>query len=125
MSASFSSTSTTVLVEGLHVSALVGYTSEERARPQTVIVDIVCELNTNEFGDELARTFDYVPIVEQVRLLALVRERALIETFAEEIATACFSHAAVERARVSVRKPHKLMGCVAVGVERIFVRKTL
>ncbi len=122
MSASFAAKSTAVLVEGLHVSALVGYSSDERARPQIVVVDIACELSTNEFGDKLARTFDYVPIVERVRALALAHERALIETLAEEIASACFSHEAVTCARVSVRKPHKLSGCAAVGVDRTFVK---
>ena len=122
MSVPFTSTGTTVRVEGVQVAALVGCTAEERAHPQTVIVDVVCELNRHDFGDELARTFDYVPIVETVRTFALAYERALIETLAQEIAEACFSHEAVERASVSVRKPHKLMGCVAVGVERTFYR---
>lgn len=125
MSAAIVPTRTTVRVEGLQVAAIVGCSAEERAHPQTVIVDIVCTLSRHDFGDDLARTFDYVPIVETVRVFALAHERALIETLAEEVAAACFSHPAVARVSVSVRKPHKLSDCAAVGVERIFVRKTL
>lgn len=117
------STNTTVLVEDFRLKALVGQHTSERDHPQTVSVNITCSLlNPEVAGDDLGNTFDYVPIVENVKALAMNRSRALIETFAEEIAEACFSNTRVERTTISVRKMNKLPAVAAVGTIRTFER---
>ncbi|HWU24402.1 MAG TPA: dihydroneopterin aldolase [Candidatus Paceibacterota bacterium] len=122
---SFTSTSTTVMVEDFRVEAFVGQHAPEREQLQVVSVSIICTLiNPAVINDELENSFDYVPIVEEVKALAVSRKRRLIETFAEEIAKACFAYPHVKSAVVSIRKPHKLPSVAAVGIERTFERRS-
>lgn len=115
------STSTVVHVEDLHLEAYVGLHAPEREQLQTVAVDVSCTLEEPRvMDDDLAQSVDYIPIVEKVKALALTRKRRLIETFAEEIAEACFENARVKSVVVSVRKPYKLPGTRSVGITRTF-----
>lgn len=121
---SFTSTHTTVLVEDLRLEAFVGQHAPEREQTQVVSVGITCTLiDPDVKDDDLDTSFDYVPIVEEVKALALSRKRRLIETLAEEIAEACFANVRVATVVVSVRKPHKLPAVAAVGIERTFERR--
>jgi dihydroneopterin aldolase len=120
---SFTSTNTTVHIENLQVEAYVGQHAPEREQLQVVCISITCTLaNPDVLNDQLNNSFDYVPVVGEVRALAIQRKRRLIETFAEEIADCCFSCPLVETVIVSVRKPHKLPGVGAVGTTRTFIR---
>lgn len=124
MQTAYHCTSTSVHIEGLMVSAYVGWGTEERSRTQKVRIDIVLELNeVDTFDNRLDSTVDYVPIAEAVRLLATTKRRRLIETLAEEIADACFRNPKTQRAAVSIRKPQKLPSTDAVGITRTFIRK--
>lgn len=121
---SFHSTHTTVHVDDLRLEAFVGQHAPERDQLQVVSISITCALeNPNVPGDELENSFDYVPIVEEAKRLAVNKKRRLIETFAEEIASVCFTSARVKTVVVSVRKPHKLPAVTAVGIERTFERR--
>lgn len=119
----FRATETTVFVEGFRVDALVGHLAPERRVLQPIDISISCTLSDPAVPNEsLARSFDYVPILDRVRALAIKRPRRLIETFAEEIAAECFACARVRTVVVSVRKPNKFPGVDAVGVTRTFER---
>lgn len=120
---SFHPTQTRVFVEDLKIEAYVGHLAPERDQLQTVSIDISCIIQNPEVpDDELLNTFDYIPLVEEIRGIALSRKRRLIETFAEEIAELCFVHAHVQNVVVSIRKPNKLPGVAAVGTQRTFER---
>ncbi len=117
------STQTTVHIEDLRIEAYVGHGAPERSQPQVVSITIAATLgNPVVPNDELGESFDYVPIVREIKELAMARPRKLIETFAEEIAEVCLANARVQSVVVSVRKPHKLPAVAAVGVERTFER---
>lgn len=114
---------TNVLVEELLVEAYVGLHAPERDQLQPIAIDITCTLTEPHIsGDDLSLTFDYVPVVEQVRKLAIGQKRRLIETLAEEIAALCLADSRVRSVVVSVRKPHKFSDVRAVGVTRTFQR---
>ena len=117
------STHTTVRVDDLRIEAFVGQGAPERSQPQVVSISIASTLADPAVrNDDLAESFDYVPIISHIKELALARPRKLIETFAEEIAEACLANARVKTVVVSVRKPHKLPAVAAVGIERTFER---
>lgn len=119
----FSPTATIVLVEGFRVDALVGHLAPERRTLQPIDLDIACTLGDPDVPNEqLGRSFDYVPILDRIRELAVSRPRRLIETLAEEIAAECFTCSRVSSVVVSVRKPNKFPGVAAVGVTRSFER---
>ncbi|MES2931487.1 MAG: dihydroneopterin aldolase [Patescibacteria group bacterium] len=124
MQTAYLCTGTSVHIEGLIVSAYVGWGTKERSHSQNVRIDILLELDEASTLDErLQSTVDYVPVAEAVRLLAATKRRRLIETLAEEIAETCFRNANTQRATVSVRKPQKLPNSDAVGITRTFIRK--
>lgn len=115
-------TETRILVEDLHIEAYVGLHAPERDQPQTVAIDIICMLTEPEVRrEELQTSVDYVPIVKEVRELALSKKRRLLETLAEEIAEICLRDTNTGSVVVSVRKPGKLPGVKkAVGTTRSF-----
>lgn len=120
----FEPTDLVVHIEELSVLAYVGLYAAERNSPQKLLIDIECTLSTNIVAnDDLRMSVDYVPIADAVRKLCLTNRRKLIETLAEEIATACFAHDFVRNARIRIRKPFKMPNCAAVGITRTFVRK--
>lgn len=121
---SFRSTQTLVLVEDLRVEAFVGQDAPEREQTQPVSISITCTLENSEVtGDDLRNTFDYIPLLDEIREFATSRERRLIETLAEEVAAACFACEHVKTVTVSVKKPNKFPGVLAVGTERTFERE--
>lgn len=118
------STHTVVLIEDFHLETFIGELEPERNQPQVVSVSIACSLRKPDVPDDnLANSFDYVPIVEEVRTRAVRHKRRLIETFAEEIAEICFANSLVKATTVSVRKPHKFPAISAVGTQRTFERR--
>ena len=120
----FSSTHTCIEVKDLRIEAYVGLHGDERDHPQTVSISIECTLEHPEVpGDDLSHSCDYIPIMEEVRVLALSKRRRLIETFAEEIAGICFQNTNVKSVLVSVQKPHKFPSVEAVGTTRTFERR--
>jgi dihydroneopterin aldolase len=65
-------------VEGLVVNARCGVTDEERARTQTLRVDLDCFYEAGE-GDELSETVDYGTMIEGVAELLQRKEFKLLE----------------------------------------------
>lgn len=121
MSSGYQCEETWVYVERLDLLAYVGIGAKERRMPQRVVIDLCCQVDLGA-QDELSATFDYAPVVKEVKSLCLENDRKLIETLAQEIARACFADARVTKVRVSVAKPRKLPGCDAVGTTRTFRR---
>lgn len=116
-------TQTTIHIEDLRLDAYVGLHAPERDQLQAIAIDITCTIADAAVPeDDLERTVDYVPIIEEVRKLASAHKRCLIETLAEEIAAVCFGNARAKSVLVSVRKPHKLPAVAAVGITRTFER---
>jgi dihydroneopterin aldolase len=116
------SSETKVVVEGLLVEAYVGLHDPEMETLQPIQIDLCCELIKPEVPhDDIRETFDYFPVIEEIRILAKEKKRRLIETFGEEIATLCFAYEGVGKVTVSVRKPRKFPQVEAVGVTRTFV----
>ena len=116
--------STEVFVEGFRVATYIGLHDPEMLSLQPIVIELRCTLQNPEItNDDIEQTFTYVPILEQVRILATQKKRRLIETFAKEIAEVCFADPKVVRVVVSVRKPDKFPAVDAVGTTRTFERK--
>ena len=115
---------TTILVEDLEIEAYVGQHAPEREQLQTVVISIACSLKDPIVSaDAIENTFDYLPIVTEVKALAVAGKRRLIETLAEEIALLCLNSSKAESVVVSIRKPNKLPGVKAVGITRTFKKE--
>ncbi|MBI5280758.1 MAG: dihydroneopterin aldolase [Candidatus Solibacter usitatus] len=99
-----------ILLTGVHFEVHAGVPEDERAVPQTVIVDVECERDLRPAGltDDFAKTTDYAAVHRTLRDAATSRPYALIETLAEVMAAAVLAQFDVESVRVLIRKPAAL-----------------
>lgn len=109
-------------ITGIELDTTIGVPDEERARAQTLWVDVAMRLNQRceHMADDLSATVDYAAVTEAVRDLARSRPRRLIETLAADIAACVLEFPHVETVTVEVRKrilPR--VDHVAIRVERV------
>ncbi len=113
-----------ILISGLRVETRVGWTDEERAKPQFVLVDLDLETDvaTSSASDALADTVDYAAVISEVARYVSSQETRLLERLADEVARIVATMNGVKRVTVEIAKeavpvPEEV-GRVAVHVER-------
>ncbi len=79
-----------ILIEGARFQAHVGVSDDERSRRQEIIVDLRAFLDIREAGlrDDLSATVSYVDIHAVAGQVIAAKAYRLVETIAEQIATA-------------------------------------
>lgn len=114
-----------IKVRGLKVKSHIGATEEERARAQslTIDLDVAADLRPAGLSDELVDTIDYGRLVAEVEAVAQASERALLEHLAEEVAAHIAQMEGVNGVTVEVAKDappiEQEVDCVAVRIERL------
>lgn len=108
-------------IRGLELPVRIGVPDEERASWQTLQADVTLRLlgRFEEMQDALSSTIDYSAVALDLRALAAVRPRQLIETLAAEMAGFLLTEYAVASVTIQLRK-RILPGCdhVAVSLTR-------
>ncbi len=96
----------TILIDRLELSAHVGVPDEERAVAQRLTVSLRLEVarDFHDLDDDITKTVDYFAVCGAIEALAAERPRRLIETLAEEIASAVLRYFAVAAVEVELRK---------------------
>ena len=96
-----------ICITGIRGTGNHGVFDHERRDGQEFIVDVELEVDLarSAASDDLADTVDYGTVASDVHALITGEPYDLIETLAEEIATACLRHRAVESVTVTVHKP--------------------
>lgn len=114
-------------IRGLRVPTHLGWPDEERAREQTVSIDLSlhCDLSKAAVSDDLADTVDYDSLIREVDDLVRSSKSRLVEHLAEEIANLISRYRVVDRVTVEIHKielelPGIDMGGVSVRIERSF-----
>jgi dihydroneopterin aldolase len=107
-----------IVIERLEFRSRCGVTSEERARPQPLAVDVEldCRLATAGLSDDLARTVDYAKVVQRIVDIGTAQESQLLETLAERLLAALFDEFPISRAKLWVRKLHPPISLVTRSV---------
>lgn len=92
-------------LRGLRCDVFLGVSDAERARPQTVELDVELRLDLREAGraDDPERTVDYAEVVEAIRRAVDGRSFRLVEALAERAAQAA-SRFGAEEVVVRARK---------------------
>jgi FolB domain-containing protein len=108
-----------IFIKDLHIQARVGHLVHERHATQNILINIAVwtDVSKSIVSTDLADTVDYVVIQKEVIRLAAENEYVLIETFANDILSACLADTRVEKAWVRLEKPHKFPESDAVGIE--------
>ena len=108
----------TVFIKGLRVKAVIGIYEWERRIRQEVVADIEmdADLKGIDKSDDIADTLDYKAIAKRARQLIADSRVQLIETLAEQLASAIINEFGVARVRVRLTKPGAVRGSEGVGV---------
>jgi len=95
-----------ILIEKLQVQSVIGVPDEERTAPQKLLVSLTIEPNLSfaAMQDRIESTVDYAAVCECVKAVAAKKPRKLIETLAEDIATAVLGKFGIWKLSVEVRK---------------------
>ena len=96
----------TIHIDRLRCVAFIGVPAEERAHAQTLEISLRITSQAGSFpeGDEISGTIDYYAVSLAVRAIASERPRQLIETLAQDIATALLKGFTIAEIQVEVRK---------------------
>ena len=111
----------TLIIHGLTAQCRIGVSEAEQASPQQLWIDLELEIDAARAAakDDVHAAVDYAELVGAVRTLAESRTVALLETLAEEIASAILERFGTDSVTVRVKK-RALPGMdyAAVEIER-------
>ena len=95
-----------ILISGLRVKTRVGWTDEERAEPQFVLVDVDLEIDAVPAAgsDELGDTIDYAAVISDVARFVASQEVRLLERLAAEVAAMVSARNGVKSVSVEIAK---------------------
>ncbi|HEY0716256.1 MAG TPA: 2-amino-4-hydroxy-6-hydroxymethyldihydropteridine diphosphokinase [Streptosporangiaceae bacterium] len=95
-------------LRGLRVHGRHGVLASERRDGQDFLIDAVLSVDTRPAAaaDDLTLTVDYGALSERLAQIVAGEPVQLIETLAQRLAQACLAEPAVQRARITVHKPH-------------------
>lgn len=111
----------TIEIRRLKVTTHIGVPDEERAEPQDlwITIRLVPSQDFAHLGDSIENTIDYHQVATEMKLLAALKPRKLIETLAIDVANLLLREYPI--AKVSVRIEKRILpdtDCVAVEIER-------
>lgn len=108
----------TIFIHDLRIETKVGIYEWERSLPQTVRLDIDIGLpSARPFeSGALADSIDYAAVVARIRGFAATNPHALLERFAESIATVVLDEFGAQSVKLRVAKLGALPGVREIGV---------
>jgi dihydroneopterin aldolase len=111
----------TVSIRGLSVSAVIGAYDWERDIEQTLVfnVEMAADVARAAASDQLADALNYAEVAETITAVIRAGKFQLIETAAEQVASALITGFGLTWLRVEVVKPRPAEGfAAAVTIER-------
>jgi dihydroneopterin aldolase len=107
-----------VFLRQLVLPACIGVLAHEKVAPQDIVLDIALEIDIRKaaLSDNLNDTLDYAQLAQQLATHCLHRHVELVETLAEQLAIICLQDKRVQRATLTLGKPHALANAASVGV---------
>lgn len=112
----------TVFIEGLLVEAVIGICDWEKTAPQALYFDIAMGVDARAVAenDDLNLGVDYAAVADAVKQFVRADEALLLETLLERLAAHLFAGFAIERLRLTVKKPAAIAtpGVAGVTIER-------
>lgn len=111
----------TIVVRDLDLACRIGVSDAERARAQTVRINVELSIDDHPLRDEdLGSVVDYSVLLQRLRDVAAGPPVRLVETLADRLLAACWYDPRIRSARVRVEKLdlHEDLGGVGIAVER-------
>ena len=100
----------TIRIHNLRLRTLIGFNPEERVKKQDIVVnaDIAYELPDGVFEDRVEEALDYKTITKAIIELVEGGQFLLLEKLVGDVLAICSSDSSVQRASVTIEKPHAL-----------------
>lgn len=107
-----------VSIDGLEVECVIGVYAEERQQPQQILVDVDLDIDFSRASteDHIGATADYAAIAAMIREIATTRRFRLVESLAEECASAIITGFDADRVSIRIRKPQAIAHARGAGV---------
>ncbi|TDO98188.1 dihydroneopterin aldolase [Marinomonas balearica] len=108
-----------VLIEGLHVDAVIGVYEWEKKILQNLVFDLEMEHDNRPAAetDDLSKTLDYEAISNFIAKYCSDNTFELIETLAERLCADLMHLFDIESVRMTLRKPGAVPSAQSVGVK--------
>ncbi|KPQ22910.1 MULTISPECIES: dihydroneopterin aldolase [unclassified Halomonas] len=108
-----------IFIEALEVDTVIGVYDWERTIQQSLRLDLTLatDIRSAAATDELRLTLDYAAICQRIQQFADTHQFALVETFAERLATCLRNDFPISWLRLIVRKPGAVPKAASVGLE--------
>ena len=106
-----------IIVRDLTVSSSIGVSSEERAQPQRIRINLEVEIEPRvPLSDKITEVSNYGPLVGRVRAICAESRARLLETLAAEVAKTCFLDDKVRAVSVRIEKLDRYPDVAGIGV---------
>lgn len=108
-----------ILIEALSVDTVIGVYDWERSIQQSLSLDLALatDIRSAAATDDLRLTLDYAAICKRIQQFADEHQFALVETFAERLATCLRAEFPISWLRLTLRKPGAVPNAQSVGLE--------
>ena len=96
----------TIIISDIEARCFIGVPDEERNAPQSLLISLELEADFTKASaeDDLMATINYHEVYLRVQEVCAERERKLIETLAEDIASSMLAKFGVKCIRVEIKK---------------------
>ena len=100
----------TIRIHNLRLRTLIGFNPEERVKKQDIVInaEIAFVLADGVFEDRVEEALNYKTITKAIIELVEGSQFLLLEKLVGDVLAICTSDASVQRASVTVEKPHAL-----------------
>ena len=100
----------TIRIHNLRLRTLIGFNAEERVKKQDIVVnaEIAYALADGVFDDRVEEALNYKTITKAIIELVEGGQFLLLEKLVGDVLAICSADASVQRASVTIEKPHAL-----------------
>ena len=97
-------------ITNLRLRTLIGFNPEERTKKQDVVINIAIAYAVSEeaLRDRVEHALNYKTVTKRVIALVEDGQFLLLEKLVADVLDVCSEHPSVQRARVTIDKPHAL-----------------
>ena len=114
-----------IVIRDLTLSSSIGVSTEERARPQLIRVNLEVEIEPKApVSDKITEVVNYGPLVGRVRTICAESRARLLETLAGQVAETCFLDNRVRVVSVRIEKLDRYPDVGGVGVAMVYRGET-
>ena len=118
--------SASINIKNLRLRTLIGFNPEERTKPQDIVINIEIDYQVTPavLDDEVAEALNYKTITKEVINYVENGSFLLLERLVSDVLNICSASSSVERASVTIDKPHALRFADSVSLTMAYKKES-